>query len=47
LYFFIVHKTTLEQEHVILTTIYLAGAKTLIVGAPGREICNVLSFYTI
>jgi hypothetical protein len=27
LYFFIVRKTTSEQEYVILTTIYLAGAK--------------------
>jgi hypothetical protein len=27
LQFFIVYKTTLEQEHVILTTLYLAGAK--------------------
>jgi hypothetical protein len=27
---------------VILTTLYLAGAKTLTVSAPGREICSVL-----
>jgi hypothetical protein len=24
---FVVHKTTSKQEHVILTTLYLAGAK--------------------
>jgi hypothetical protein len=33
---FIVCRTTSELERVILTTLYLAGTKTLTVGAPGR-----------
>jgi hypothetical protein len=40
--FFVVCKTTSEQEHVILTTLYLAGAKTPIVGVLGRGIYSVL-----
>jgi hypothetical protein len=31
----------------ILTTIYLAGAKNTIVGVPGRGICSVLFFDTV
>jgi hypothetical protein len=38
----IVPKTTSKLECAILTTLYLANAKTLIVGAPGRGVCNVL-----
>jgi hypothetical protein len=43
---FVVHKTTSELERVILTTLYLAGAKTSTVGVPGRGICNMLLLFT-
>jgi hypothetical protein len=39
---FIVHKTTLELERVILTTLFLLVQKTPIVGVSGRGIYSVL-----
>jgi hypothetical protein len=39
---FVVRKTILEEEHVILTTLYLTTAKTPPVGVPGRGICSML-----
>jgi hypothetical protein len=43
---FIVYKTTSELECVILTTLYLTGSKTPIVGALGMGICSVLFLWT-
>jgi hypothetical protein len=39
---FIVRKTILKLEHVILTTLFLLVQKTPTVGVLGRGICSVL-----
>jgi hypothetical protein len=42
---FVVVKTTSELECMILTTLYLVGAKTMIVGKPRRVICSVFFLF--
>jgi hypothetical protein len=39
---FVVHKTTSELEHAILTIMFLPVQKTPTVGALGRGICSIL-----
>jgi hypothetical protein len=37
---FVVHKTTLEQEHAILTTLYIAGGKN-------TDTINIYGYYSL
>jgi hypothetical protein len=47
LYFFIVRKTTSEYEHAILTTLYLACAKTTDITLSGSSLYSYRGFWTI